>query len=747
MLQLVRLLGINKRLSLSFGILSLLIFVISFYGLQGAAQLNNTINVYADKMLPEVNTMWTLRRNMLSAERYMLLAVVADQKKDIQSNVDLSNTDFGATMHYYGILNNMISEDPHYADLIKKLGDNLTILQSVHFKALQYASSGVDKDSFDYVSSTYSTAFNNAANCIVALSEAFDKTAEGYQEIANKQKLTTFNTIFFVGVGCILFAITTSLLITASIRKPLNRIRAGAKRLAAGDLSESVIVDGNDELGQVAKAINDVKDSVSLLVSRISTLTQEYDEGNNEVQMNAENLEGEYGSLAIAINNMVTMFLSETADILEAYGSLGNGDFKAILRPMPGKKAMANQKFYAAKKNIQSISGDIERMIQYAMDGQLEKSIDETVYAGDWRKLALGLNTLMRNINTPIVEANSVLSSLSRGEFGVNVSNQYKGQFAQMSIAFRTMVTTTRSYIKEISDILTAVASGDLTVEINRDYVGEYNHIKLSIHNIVHNLRKTVGEVKSSAANVNSGSSQVAATATSLAQGATVQAESIDKLNRAIERINGNMSETVGRVKRAQETCKSSMESAHTGNDNMRELLESMVGIKRATENISHMITAIDDIATQTNLLALNASVEAARAGDKGIGFAVVAEQVRSLATRSQQAAKETTAHIAESVKCVNKSAHFSQVTADALASIVTNVTAIDELIDTISVQSAQQAEELNGIGSGLDRIDGVSQNTSASSEECAAAAEELSSQAQIMSEMVSRFITEKEEF
>lgn len=349
--------------------------------------------------------------------------------------------------------------------------------------------------------------------------------------------------------------------------------------------------------------------------------------------------------------------------------------------------------------------------------------------------LAVLLGAVMaRIIGTPVNRMVEAANRLTMGDVNVTIDVNSKDEIGELAESLKSMITNIRAQAKAAERI----AEGDLTVNVavrsEQDLLGR------KLYELVEKNNEVLSNIATASEQVAAGSRQVSDSSIALSQGATEQASAIEELTSSLEEISSQTKLNAQNANQANELAEVAKSTAIQGNSQMKEMQTAMDEINTASNNISKIIKVIDEIAFQTNILALNAAVEAARAGQHGKGFAVVAEEVRNLAARSANAAKETTDMIEGSITKVEAGTKIANDTAEALNRIVADVAKAAALVADIATASSEQATGIAQINQGIMQVSQVVQTNSATAEESASASEELSSQAELLKEAVESY-------
>jgi len=254
-------------------------------------------------------------------------------------------------------------------------------------------------------------------------------------------------------------------------------------------------------------------------------------------------------------------------------------------------------------------------------------------------------------------------------------------------------------------------------------------------------INRIIGELREGADQVASASTQVSAASQSLAQGATEQAAGLEETSSSLEEMSSMTKQNADNATQANTLAAEAKKAASNGSEAMTRMDGAIKDIQKSSDETAKIIKVIDEIAFQTNLLALNAAVEAARAGEAGKGFAVVAEEVRNLAMRSAEAAKNTSNLIEQSVNNSRNGVQICGEVKAALDEIVGAIAKTTDLVGEIAAASKEQAQGVDQINTAVSQMDKVTQQNAANAEESASASEELNAQAESMNQVVDQLV------
>lgn len=298
--------------------------------------------------------------------------------------------------------------------------------------------------------------------------------------------------------------------------------------------------------------------------------------------------------------------------------------------------------------------------------------------------------------------------------------------------------------VRDVSAGLERLAAGDLTQPIDSPahdpFPADYDALRQSYNALQARLREVVSRIGSVATDVRDGAHEIDRTARNLSARTETQAATLEESAAALNQLLDSVRATSAKAGQGEDAGRSNSDQAKSGAQVVREAIEAMRAIERSSEQMTRIISVIDDIAFQTNLLALNAGVEAARAGDAGRGFAVVASEVRALARRASESAREIKGLISESTQQVNAGSRLVGQTDARLSEILLRARDVQDLMVAIAAATVDQTSSLEEISAGVAQLDRVTQQNAAFAEESTAAASTLSSRAAELTEVLGHF-------
>ncbi|ANK89049.1 MULTISPECIES: methyl-accepting chemotaxis protein [unclassified Rhizobium] len=335
----------------------------------------------------------------------------------------------------------------------------------------------------------------------------------------------------------------------------------------------------------------------------------------------------------------------------------------------------------------------------------------------------------------------AVISAAVAGDFTHRATAEYGYEdLNEFASGVNDLVAAVDRGIAETCRVIAALSDGDLSENMKGEFQGAFGMLKENVNATMSNLRTVLGEVRAAVDIINGGAGEMRIASGDLSQRTEQQAASLEETSSALEEITVAVKHSTDRASEASHMVDEAKRSTGQSSAVVSQAVSAMGRIEQASGEIGQIISVIDEIAFQTNLLALNAGVEAARAGEAGKGFAVVAQEVRELAQRSANAAKDIKVLINRSSGEVHTGVKLVTATGEALGDIQGHVVKIDEHVRSIATAAREQSTGLSEVSTAVNQMDQVTQQNAAMVEQSTAAANRLAEEAANLARLIARF-------
>jgi methyl-accepting chemotaxis protein len=390
---------------------------------------------------------------------------------------------------------------------------------------------------------------------------------------------------------------------------------------------------------------------------------------------------------------------------------------------------------------IKALVADANLLANSAEAGTLTTRADSTKHLGEYRKVIEGLNATLDAIVTPLNMAANNLELIARGDIPEKITANFNGDFNHIKDNLNTCITSINALVTDINTLSDAAHDGRVSVRVDANtHSGDFRKIVEGVNETLEMIVGPIATVKASVETINTAAEEITSGNNNLSARTEKQAASLEETAASMEELASTVKQNADNAKRANQLALNASGVAIKGGAVVSDAVLTMTAINESARKIEDIINVIDSIAFQTNILALNAAVEAARAGEQGRGFAVVAGEVRNLAQRSANAAKEIKDLINDSVNKTFEGTKQVENAGKTMEEVVASVKQVADIISEIAAASVEQSAGIDQVNTAMTSMDEVTQQNASLVEEATTAAQSLLEQASALANAVSVF-------
>lgn len=482
--------------------------------------------------------------------------------------------------------------------------------------------------------------------------------------------------------------------------------------------------------------------SVLSIVKPLNRMADFMQEGRLDRRIKLLPSNDEIFKITQSFNHLMNLSQYAVISVSDSVKELANGDFnQKVQYEIGGEMDTLRDNMNKSLEVVSSAMSQIETSLSAMAEGRFDIDVPQNhQFTGTFKRVIEASQSTLTQLNNAMTELHEVSSKMANGEFDTKISSPMKGALNEVKTSLNNALSQVDESIQAISQTVQANSQGDLTVLVQGEFAGKLQQMQNGLNGSIEQIRNLIVEANQLSSSVAGSANTIAESSQSLNHRASQQAENLISTASSMEQMTSLVQSNAKNAREVNRLVNQSVEASEQGVNVMAQTTEAINAIHEASNRISDIVNMIDSIAFQTNLLALNAAVEAARAGEHGRGFAVVAGEVRTLAQKSAEAAKEIKLLVEETTSKITEGTALVHQTSDSFDEIKNNISDTSQLIAEITYSIEEQSDGISQINSAVTGLQQDTQKTSNDVAESSDTANGMSQQANEFREVMQRF-------